>query len=400
MSSWRHFWNCLGVWAGLFSLCSFALAQPPIRLDATEHAEPLEGPEFAAPPASSKFYYGVMGQIARPGVYELNTGRLRLMDLLRDAGGLTRRATNEIHIVRDGNVLPPVFFSPRLDVSLVPGDIVVADGPLPNEAEKKQVALVGLLNRPVILPVPAPHANLKAIVAYLGQPASLANEIQVEPVGGERIDSETKANRGPAFLVPTVLYVNSASIQADQLPPFPEVYRIGPKNAERLASPTEPTPPPELAFPPEDRSPVAQFSPTGACRGRVIVCVGRTGFIFRRSRRRAKHRSAGNLESRRHHRDARRRSRQAGRSRRLCEHLAVLGRHSGRGLFRRNLCPAALLEALAAASRRGHSAAESSTPAETADRIAGGNAAEKPFRPVPVGRRPGRAGFQSAAGAG
>ncbi len=281
----RYVWKCLGVGAALFSLYSFALAQAPIRLDSTEQTQALEGPGFTAPAAEGEFYFGVMGQIARPGVYEIGDPHPQLIDLLRHAGGLTQQATNEIHIVREGRVIQPVYFSTRLDFLLWPGDIIVADGPLLADSELKlesegivqnanfaesadktvgksyrQVALIGVLDRPVILPVLVSSANRQDIVAYLGQAASVANEVHILPVGEERRNSAGETASELAFLVPTVLFFDPASVEAERLPQFPDVYRIGGENAEsKVAQPLSPTPNPELSFPAEDQSPPMRF---------------------------------------------------------------------------------------------------------------------------------------------
>ena len=126
----------------------------------------------------------------------------------------------------------------------------------PNKAYR-QVALIGVLDRPVFLPVPVSHANLQAIVAYLGQPASVANEVKSCQWAKSEATPTGKPYRTAAFSVPTVLYFNPAGVQAGQVPKFPEVYRIGPTDRRTLAPQTLPTP--KLSFPPEDQSPPTRF---------------------------------------------------------------------------------------------------------------------------------------------
>ena len=231
----------LGFWLGMF--CSLAAAQPSFP-EVTGPAFPRPMPSEPAGP----FHFGLMGQIARPGVYEVDQPEPQLVELIGLAGGLTGQANNQIRIVRQGHAGQVVFYSPGLYFPLLPGDIVVADGPMtsisphrvqitprPTAAIRnadyeeeaftrgdadslRQVALMNVLDRPVILPVPDQHANLPAVLKYLGQDPAIASEVKVLPIGPARVSD--------AFVAPTILYFPPQLVERERLPAFPEVRRV------------------------------------------------------------------------------------------------------------------------------------------------------------------------------
>lgn len=246
-------WQSLFVWLGLLGSGMLASAQEPLRANLASSFAQDRVHEIRLPEAGGKFYFGIMGQVARPGVYELTTPEPQLLELIRYAGGLTQQATNQLRIVRQGNAGQQAFYDATLNYALAPGDIVVADGPPrarstqrlskpPAQASEIQtadfvephpgnavpepihIALIGVLDRPVILPVPESHANVPGVVAYLGQDPNLASQVKVLPVGRRGADSQTP-NGVVHLTVPSVLYFNQRQIVAAALPQFPEVYR-------------------------------------------------------------------------------------------------------------------------------------------------------------------------------
>ncbi|MCA9068605.1 MAG: hypothetical protein KDA84_06765, partial [Planctomycetaceae bacterium] len=79
---------------GLLALCGKLWAQAPLQFPTPAHPHLVEARDLGHPNSAQTFYFGVMGQIARPGVYESSSGELQLADLVRQAGGLTQSATN------------------------------------------------------------------------------------------------------------------------------------------------------------------------------------------------------------------------------------------------------------------------------------------------------------------
>ncbi len=257
----QRFWTILGFWLGLLGFGIIASAQES-RFAAGRFQE------VNRPNASGKYYFGIMGQVAKPGVYELAHPEPQLLELIRHAGGLTQQATNQLRIVRQGNAGQRAYYEPALNYVLLPGDIVVADGPVPprspqwiseskaassdiqtadfsfpHSVEEAQfhfhVALLNVLDRPVILPVPESHANVPAVLAYLGQDLQTASQVKVLPVGPARPFSPKETEAALTFAGPTVLYFNPRLVHRDQLPKFDDVYRISDQSESHAPTPEE-----------------------------------------------------------------------------------------------------------------------------------------------------------------
>src|SRR5688572_26776041 len=120
-------WRGLSVWLGLFGFGMMASAQEPLRANSASSFAKDRVHEMSQPDATGKFYFGIMGQVARPGVYELPAPEPQLLELIRQAGGLTQQATNQLRIVRQGHAGLGAAYDPSLNYRLAPGDIVVAD---------------------------------------------------------------------------------------------------------------------------------------------------------------------------------------------------------------------------------------------------------------------------------
>ena len=257
----QRFWQNLGIWLGLLGFGIVASAQDSQFAAGRFH-------EVNRPNAFGKYYFGIMGQVARPGVYELAYPEPQLLELIRHAGGLTQQATNQLRIIRQGHAGQRAFYEPSLTYALLPGDIVVADGPIPPRppqwiSESKaassdiqtadlvfrpgveeaqfhfHVALLNVLDRPVILPVPESHANVPAVLAYLGQDPQTAAQVKVLPAGPARPLSSKETLAASTFLGPTVLYFNPHLIRRDQLPKLEEVYRISDPSESPAPTPEE-----------------------------------------------------------------------------------------------------------------------------------------------------------------
>jgi hypothetical protein len=258
---------------GLVALTVTALAGPaePFGSDASGHDAPSAS-------ATSAVFVGVMGQVARPGVYEFAEPRPTLGDVLRRAGGLTRRATGAVRVVRGGRAGQQVFVDPN-DPSSHPfagsplrdGDILVADAAPNHQAEARDaesepvpVALVGVLPRPVILPVPPPHAHLASVLAFLGQDLGMAPDVRVLTVG-RAAGAAVHAELGPWFRAPTVLEFPPRSVHRESLPDLPAA--LTPPDAPAtldeppVASPTVPLETEPVADAPRELSTTAERPP-------------------------------------------------------------------------------------------------------------------------------------------
>lgn len=205
--------------------------------------------ETAQPPI--QHYFAIMGQVARPGVYDGAQSPLELTELVRWAGGLTGQASGSLRIIRRGRPGQQVYFTPQLHFTLADGDLIVADSRgfanhrgLPGSSSHRvvefdgtppgvgaavtdnvELGLVQLIGRPVILDVPAGRATLAGIFDLLNQPISLSSVVTVLRPSGSRQevsgDDAAKIHLSPG----TVLVFDPRSIDARTLPRLPAVIR-------------------------------------------------------------------------------------------------------------------------------------------------------------------------------
>ena len=194
-------------------------------------------------------HIGVIGEAARPGVYQLATGTATMGHVLNRAGGLTRRASGSVRIVR-GNRLSHMIYvgTETTDQSrlteLLDGDVLIVDGfvsrsrtvqmaasdtaygtstaNINRDGEPIPVALVGLTTHPIVIPVPKTHAHPKAILAYLGQSPELASGLQITSPALGRSRSASNTDR---FTGPTVVSFEGLPIESNRLPELPPVFQ-------------------------------------------------------------------------------------------------------------------------------------------------------------------------------
>src|ERR1700733_10429699 len=91
---------------------------------------PASEPMPAATPnglqSASRGYFGILGEVTCPGVYEL-PGDCTFGQLLRRAGGVTRDATGNTRVFRGGRVAQQLFVASSDAVALSPGDLIVIE---------------------------------------------------------------------------------------------------------------------------------------------------------------------------------------------------------------------------------------------------------------------------------
>jgi hypothetical protein len=237
-------------------------------LSASNAAETPSGPPLSAsPPRVSsdgsslrRFYFGVMGEVARPGTYSAR-GVWTLAELIKKAGGITREANKTVRIFRGGVLTEQVFLGSGETPPLSPNDLIVVgtnqDGShiAPAEPDHEvdvpavsavQLAFVNLLDRPIIVKMPSEQATLPRIVEALGQPAESSANVRVfPPLGASPRDVESAEEKPRPLESGTVLVFAPGSVHADALPAFPAPI------AETLRTPKSVV----AKFPPGDSAP-------------------------------------------------------------------------------------------------------------------------------------------------
>lgn len=162
-----------------------------------ESAQPISQPRKTAA------YVAVIGHVREPGVYELDPAQRQLDRMLTTAGGLDPQASGSIRVVSEGRPGGQVFVDakrPRSSQELSAGDVLVVEGfnsRLPHTprsaAEARamiehrrsalmQIAIVNLIDRPVVLPVWEGRATTRQLLSTLGQPPELISNADVVSV--------------------------------------------------------------------------------------------------------------------------------------------------------------------------------------------------------------------------
>ncbi|MDZ4684784.1 MAG: SLBB domain-containing protein, partial [Planctomycetaceae bacterium] len=137
----------------------------------------------------SEAYFGIVGEIERPGVYSAVAMQVTVQELIQRAGGLSRRGSQAVRIIRGGRSGQSVFVRPDGADVLAPNDLVVVDllrdprQPLSSSANDRSdrlvwVGLVGVSDHREVVWVNPEQAQLPNIMKMLGQSVKLAKSVR------------------------------------------------------------------------------------------------------------------------------------------------------------------------------------------------------------------------------
>src|SRR5262245_24763921 len=112
-------WN--GVRRATALLCGLALAVTVARADEPQAADSITHESVRQP------VLAIMGEVARPGAYELSISRPQLLDLVNPAGGATPEASGNVRIIRGGRPGWQAWLTPAAPFPLRPNDLVIVD---------------------------------------------------------------------------------------------------------------------------------------------------------------------------------------------------------------------------------------------------------------------------------
>lgn len=189
-------------------------------------------------------YVGVIGAVEKPGVYEIPAGSPDINDLIRQAGGLTAAASGNLRIVRNGRLARQIFYSGQLNLKVFSGDVVAIDSRsvYPPGSQAVQLALTGLIDRPVVVRMRPHQATLEQLAHFLGQPPETISTIRVlQPRSWSQGDANTSQPDNGTLPSGTVLVFDPAVVHPDTIPPLPGVYRVAdPQKHSAAAQPEEP----------------------------------------------------------------------------------------------------------------------------------------------------------------
>ncbi|QDT93386.1 hypothetical protein [Gimesia algae] len=197
---------------------------------------------------------GLLGEFNRCAAYELSNQELQLNQIVSGAGGLTSDSSGVIRVIRGGRSSQDLFFNTEVDFPLMHGDVLIALKSSANamnvsfstpaqtaqlqqssHSELIQIAILNLLDRPVVFGVRPEMADLAGILKCLRQPleqyANLAESIKVIPPYRSRGDSDFKSRKLTSrFSSGTVIVLNSPQVlNLSMVPPsLPAPRRLRP----------------------------------------------------------------------------------------------------------------------------------------------------------------------------
>lgn len=148
---------------------------------------------------------GLLGEFHHCAAYEVSNQDLDLNKVISQSGGMTPQASGIIRIIRGGRISQDLFYSPNTDFPLMHGDVLIGLKSSANvidvssdqnrtgsqgiqqqtSPQLTQIAILNLIDRPVVFGVPHEIADLAGILRCLRQPLELypqmAQAIKVIP---------------------------------------------------------------------------------------------------------------------------------------------------------------------------------------------------------------------------
>lgn len=206
------------------------------------------GPYRSGATAQSRHFVGIMGAVAAPGVYEVESSQITLPRLIQSAGGLAGDAASTVKVVRDGRVAFQSYLYPGSPVRVQAGDVVFVGRTEPRAAERRrrattgeaeavspvEIALVNLVDRPVVMRIRPEHASVGTMVSLLGQNAAAARQVRI--VG---LNRRHRAGDAQTLTSGSILVFDSRTIQREKIPPLPKPHSLPAQRARtRTAEPT------------------------------------------------------------------------------------------------------------------------------------------------------------------
>ena len=207
--------------------------------------------------AAHQPFAGLLGQVARPGVYEIERKGTVLADLLQSIGGLAKDASGQFRIIRNGRPGQMTSYSGAAQFELMPGDLIVADA-RPSQlgqrataakqasGESVQIGFVNLIDRPVVLKLKSEHGSVLEILSIMRQDQALAAQIKIIAPSSQR----GQAQPGPESTLAseTVLIFPPNSVKTERLAMLPEPYMLK-READAPSQPRDSKQPSDAAQP-------------------------------------------------------------------------------------------------------------------------------------------------------
>ena len=140
---------------------------------------------------------------------------------------MTSDARGSVRVIRQGRKAFQAFLTPSSNVILSTGDLVIVDTANQKAGKKAgvEIALLNVIDRPVVLRVRDKHASLTSIVLLLGQPVSVANYVRVIRTS-PRSSRNQRTRSGDGLLSRDVLVFDASMMKKATFPEFPKPYSL------------------------------------------------------------------------------------------------------------------------------------------------------------------------------
>jgi hypothetical protein len=208
-------------------------------MDAAQMDEAVRSTGNGAVIASSRNLFAIIGQVARPGVYQAPLSEPFLVDLLQNAGGFSDEASGYLRIIRHGPRGVEAIYASGSDFQLGRGDVIVAVrksklaiapravrqssasmndvAGIEQPSTHVQLAFVNLTNRPIVLRMRRENATVGRILELLGHSPNLAQTVRV--IAPDKTTNFTPPSQ--QLVSESVLVFDPAVIRQDRLPELP-----------------------------------------------------------------------------------------------------------------------------------------------------------------------------------
>ena len=198
---------------------------------------------FAEADNVHELYVAVIGEVDTPGTYRLGSSSLKLHRVIQCARGFTKDASKAIRLVRMGRVRQTEIFSEDSDSPLLPGDLLIVESrkaaarsensssTIHRDAETVranynegtirsgiQIALLNVLDYPLVLRLRPDQANATYLVQALGQPVSLLSTMRVITPDIPRRQTSDAAKRAAQMEDGSVIVFEPGKVKRNRLP--------------------------------------------------------------------------------------------------------------------------------------------------------------------------------------
>jgi hypothetical protein len=202
-------------------------------------------PAFSYPASDNvhELCVGIMGEVDTPGTYRLSSSSLKLHRLLKCAQGFTADSSRAIRVIRMGRVRQTEIFSETVDSPLMPGDLLIVESKRSPKSARRiadstsrdsqtiraiyeegtirsgvQIALINVLEYPVVLRLRPDQANASYIVQALGQPISLLANTHIITPDVPRRQTSDAAKRATRMEEGSVMVFEPGKVEQNRLP--------------------------------------------------------------------------------------------------------------------------------------------------------------------------------------